>query len=576
MFKSFKNNKVLTIVSKQRANIFVLALSYFINSISVLLLPYLMSQMVSSIENFDESKIYMNAILMAISSIVILISAFFNQKISSTLSTKIVAELQKSIFTKANSLSFSEFSSIGTSSLLTRTTEDASLIREVAGEIVYVFIAVPTMFLGGVIMSFLSDWILALIVLAFCPLVLIATRLITKGIWKIWDEAEILTDEQNRIIRERLSGVRVVRAFNRDEHEHTRAEIATLKMNRHYFKGNTRGGLVTPIATLILNVATVLIVYISKLRVETASFEAENLIAIVQYIAFIVNAIIMLSWTMVFLPHVKVAMTRMNAVLDLPECNEGEDTGEMLSGDVELKNLSFVYEGASRNTLNKINLSAKAGQTVAIIGGTGCGKSAITKIMMAFYKPIEGDILIGGKSYFDLTTTTIRQNLSVALQTPTIFEGTIKENVLMGKPTANDEEVEKVCKIAQIHEFIMSHSEGYDYPLKHSGTNLSGGQKQRISIARTLLKDASVYIFDDSFSALDFLTEKKLRTELKNYLKGKTQIIITQRVSTAMKCDKIYCMDKGEIIGSGSHEDLLQTCQVYKEIADSQLGGVSV
>ncbi|MBO5772379.1 MAG: ABC transporter ATP-binding protein [Clostridia bacterium] len=577
--KLFKNNKVLSIVFSRKKLVFSLAISYLLSALATLTMPYLMSEMVEAIEFFPQTErhIYVLAVAMALSALLILGCAIFNQWAATKMATSVVADLQKEIFQKVNSLSFDEFSAIGTSSLLTRSTEDAGFIRESAAEIVYACIAVPTYFIGGVIMSFLTDWTLALIVLAFCPLVLLFTQLVTKNIWQVWETADVLTDEQNRIVRERLSGVRVVRAFNRDEHEHKRAENATLKMNWQYFKGNTRGGLVSPIATLLLNVAVVLIVYISKVRIDNGtSNHPESVIAVVQYIAYIVNAVIMLSWTMVMLPHVKVAIRRINTVLDLQGGLDGESSGKKLDGTVEMKDVCFRYDGAKKDTLNNVNFSVKSGKTAAIIGGTGCGKSAITKVLMAFYPVRSGSISLGGEDYSTLSNATVRDNVSVALQNAMIFEGTVKENIQMGNPNATEEQIVEVAKIAQIHDFIMTCPDQYNYQLKQAGTNLSGGQKQRLNIARTILKDASVYIFDDSFSALDFLTEKNLRTALNKYLKGKTQIIITQRASTAMKCDVIYVMDKGEIVGVGTHDSLVKDCKIYKEICQSQLSGGDV
>lgn len=556
--------------------VFALAVSYLVSALATLTMPYLMSEMVAAIELFPqtEQKIYTLAIAMGVSALLILGCAIFNQWAATKMATTVVADLQCKIFNKVNSLSFDEFSSIGTSSLLTRSTEDAGFIRETTAELVYACIAVPTYFIGGVIMSFLTDWTLALVVLAFCPLVLLFTRLVTKDIWKVWEIGDVLTDEQNRIVRERLSGVRVVRAFNRDEHEHKRAETATLKMNWQYFKGNTRGGLVTPIATLLLNVAIVLIVFLAKIRIDNGtSSHPESVIAVVQYIAYIINAVIMLSWTMVMVPHVGVAIKRINKVLNLEGGKDGVSSGEKLDGAVLLQDVCFRYEGAKCDTLQKVNFKVDSGKTAAIIGGTGCGKSAITKVLMAFYPIKSGSISLGGVSYENLSNATVRDNVSVALQNAMIFEGTVKENIQMGNQNATDEQIEKVAKIAQIHDFILTCPDQYDYQLKQSGTNISGGQKQRLNIARTILKDASVYIFDDSFSALDFLTEKNLRRELNKYLKGKTQIIITQRASTAMKCDVIYVMDKGQIVGVGNHEQLQKDCQIYKEICQSQLSG---
>ena len=405
---------------------------------------------------------------------------------------------------------------------------------------------------------------------------LLITSAICGTLEKHWQRGDEYTDVQNRVIRERLSGIRVVRAFDKEAHEHKRAVKATSEMCNSFVKANTVSGIVSPIASLFLNGATVAIIYVGAVRLQAVqTLKAGNILATIQYIALIANAVLMLSWTISFIPHIKVSLKRISAILDSPTCQESS-SGEELTGDVKFCNVDFAYSNASNNALSNISVDINNGDIVGIIGGTGSGKSTLVKLLLDFYSVSGGQRLLGGKDYADMSPATVRDNVAVALQKSMIFEGTVRENVKMGNRDATDEQVNQVLEIAQMTEFIQSREEGLDYKLTQAGNNISGGQKQRINIARTILKPASVYIFDDSFSALDYLTEANLRKKLNKYLQGKTQIIITQRAATAMRCDKVYVLDCGKVVGEGTHKELLLTCKTYKEIYDSQMGGDTV
>jgi ATP-binding cassette subfamily B protein len=293
----------------------------------------------------------------------------------------------------------------------------------------------------------------------------------------------------------------------------------------------------------------------------------------------------MLAWTMSFLPRVGVSIGRIDQILDMPIAEENDGSTRQLSGDIQFNNVSFSYPTnkdvsvgadalvAPQNALSDINIDIKEGEIVGIIGGTGSGKTTLMKLLLAFYSDTTGERHIGGVNYNDINSSAVRDNVSIALQKSMIFEGTIKENILMGNKDASEEELNAAVTISQLDGFVAEHEEGLDYALNQAGSNISGGQKQRINIARAILKDASVYIFDDSFSALDYLTERNLRQALNKKLDGKTQIIITQRAATAMRCDKVYVMHEGKIVGNGTHKQLLKSCNIYREIYDSQLGG---
>lgn len=555
--------------------IILLMILYAASTLCALFMPYVMSNIVEfGIKLNDLNYILKEGAIMIALAFAALTCALITNRVSSNFSSKIAVNMRKVVFNKVNTLTFEQFSEIGTGSLITRTTDDIGWMEETISQIPYVMITCPIMFIGGIALSFKGDWVLPLILLGVSVVVLVITTLITSSLEKHWQRGDEYTDVQNRMIRERLSGVRVVRAFDKDAYEHKRTAKATSEMCNSFVKANTISGLVSPIASLFLNIATVVVIYVGAIRVQSsATLKAGDILATIQYIALIANAVLVLSWTISFIPHVKVSMRRISAILNIDNQEEGASDGEVLDGNITFDDVSFAYPNAVGNTLSDISMDIKNGEIIGIIGGTGSGKSTIVKLLLDFYSTTDGKRLLGGKNYAELNAATVRDNISVALQKSMIFEGTVADNVRMGDKSATDEQVLEALKIAQMEDFVNSHDERLDYKLTQSGSNISGGQKQRINIARAIIKPASVYIFDDSFSALDYLTEANLRKELNRYLKDKTQIIITQRSATAMRCDKVYVLDSGKVVGTGTHKELLVTCPTYKEIYDSQMGG---
>ncbi len=568
---------LLKFIKPYTAEILLLMFLFAVRSLSTLFMPYVMSNIVEvGIRNGDMQYVVSQGIIILALAVGAFACALITNRVSSNFSSKIAVNMRKDVFNKVNELTFEQFAEIGTGSLLTRTTDDIGWMEETISQVPYVLISCPILFIGGIVMSFKGDWVLPLILLGVSVVVLLITSAICGTLEKHWQRGDDYTDVQNRVIRERLSGIRVVRAFDKEAHEHKRAVKATSEMCNSFVKANTVSGIVSPIASLFLNGATVAIIYVGAVRLQAVqTLKAGNILATIQYIALIANAVLMLSWTISFIPHIKVSLKRISAILDSPTCQESS-SGEELTGDVKFCNVDFAYSNASNNALSNISVDINNGDIVGIIGGTGSGKSTLVKLLLDFYSVSGGQRLLGGKDYADMSPATVRDNVAVALQKSMIFEGTVRENVKMGNRDATDEQVNQVLEIAQMTEFIQSREEGLDYKLTQAGNNISGGQKQRINIARTILKPASVYIFDDSFSALDYLTEANLRKKLNKYLQGKTQIIITQRAATAMRCDKVYVLDCGKVVGEGTHKELLLTCKTYKEIYDSQMGGDTV
>ncbi len=552
----------------------LLMLLYAAQTFCALFMPYVMSDIVESgIRRGDLDFIFREGAVMVALSAGALICALLTNAVNSKFSAKLAVDIRKQVFNKVNGLGFEQFSELGTGSLITRTTDDVGWIEDTVAQLPYVLVSAPVMFVGGVVLSFKGDWVLPLVLLGVALLVLAVSTLITCSLEKHWQRGEEFTDVQNRVVRERLTGIRVVRAFDREAYEHKRAATATSEMCNSYVRANTVSGLISPIASLFLNAATVAIIYVGALRLQKIDMlRAGDVLATIQYIALIANAVLILSWTISYIPHVKVSLRRIGEILDKASPDAESSRLVAPEGDVVFSDVSFAY-GNTQNALDNVSFCVHRGETVGIIGGTGSGKTTLVKLLMDFYSPQSGSRSFGGADYSELGATAVRDGVSVALQKSMIFEGTVAENVRMGNFEATDEQVREALSVAQMSDFIAAKTEGINYKLTKLGGNLSGGQKQRVSIARAILKPASVYIFDDSFSALDYLTEANLRKALNKYLCGKTQIIVTQRAATAMRCDRVYVLDNGKVAGVGTHKQLLESCAIYREIYQSQMGG---
>ena len=542
-----------------------------------LLMPFVMSEIVEKgISEQNIPFVWQYAVIMILLAIVSVVANIISAKLNTAISAGYSSDLCRITFEKINSLSYTNYTKIGPSGLLTRATDDIWNVEGTITSLPYTLFTVPVMFIGSAVLAFFADPVLSAVFMLSIPPILILVLILMRPLYDMWDKSDKYVDMQNKIVRERLSGLRVVRAFNNEKREHGRAKFATEEMAKYMIRANTRGGMVDPFAMLLLNLATVAVIYFGGIRAQAGSgISTGGIIAVLQYIGMITNAIISISWTLAWLPKVKVSVRRLNEIHSSPDeetISEG-DVKAPSGFDIEIRNLSFAYPDSTKNVLKNLSLSVKEGEHIALIGGTGSGKSTLIKLLAGLFEPSEGEIILGGASYKDMRKADVRSHFSVALQKAQIFEGTVRDNIKMGKPDATDEEIYKVLELSKMAEFVGSHEEGLDYILVGSGQNISGGQRQRLNMARTVIKKADVYIFDDSFSALDFLTESEIKENYATLLRGKSRIVATQRISTAMSADRIYVLDNGNIIGVGTHSELLSSCPIYREIADSQLGG---
>ena len=568
--------RILKYLKPYLGKLLLAALMISLSTFCDLMLPTLMSDILNNgIKNKDFTFIALCCAKMLAVAGISLGGILIGTKLSSNIVAAFCADLRADVFRKVNTLSFEEFGSLGTAALVTRATHDVETVSWIASMLAGTVATIPMLFFGGVVLSMRKDVVLSLILLAFIPIILLTVILIGKKVLPLWDRSDAYIDKQNGIMRERLRGIRVIRAFNSEAHEHERIADATHGMAEDIIKANVTMGIITPAAMLLLNISAVLIVYFGGLRMVSgaSSVSAGDVFAIIQYVTMVMNGVIMASFAIVMFPHVQVASKRLGQVFD------AEGTGDptvgktaALTGEIAFEHVSFSY-GGTENAVSDISLTIHKGQKISIIGGTGSGKSTLISLLLGFRMPTEGRVLFDGISTQELSKHTLRKAISSVLQGAAIYSGTIGENIRMGKPEATQAELEEAAQIAQLADFIATCEGGYDYEIKQAGKNLSGGQKQRLSIARAIVKDAPIYVFDDSFSALDFLTEKNLRTALNQKIVGKTQIVVTQRITSAMSADCIFVMDKGCLVDAGTHNELLARCKIYQEIFASQTGG---
>ena len=568
--------KIFAYLKPYRGGLLLGMLLMAISTVCELLLPDIMSDILNTgVYNADLSYIFRCCAKMLVVALVSLGSVLGGWYISSRVVAGFCADLRQGVFRKVNTMRFEDISRMGSSALLTRSTHDVGTLSWVASMLSGSVITIPVLFIGGVVLALGKDAVLSLVLLLFIPLVFAAVVRIGKKIEPLWETSDKYMDKQNDIVRERLHGIRVIRAFNSEPREHKRIEDATQVMAENIIRANVSMGVISPLSIALMNMAVVLIVYLGGFRMERglSSASGGDIFAVIQYITLIMNGVVMAAFSIVMYPHAKVAAKRIGEVLDVESPAEPEEEELHFSGDIRLENLSFGYEGAAENAVSEISLHIRPGQQVAVIGGTGSGKSTLVQLLMGFRRPSAGHIYFDGRDSTSISPKTIRENISCVLQKAAIYSGSIRKNIAMGRPGATDEELLAAAEIAQMGDYLASLPEGLNHELTQSGKNLSGGQKQRICIARAVVKNAPIYIFDDSFSALDFLTEARLRKALSERTAGKTRIVITQRVSSAMSCDCIFVMDKGCLVDAGSHQELLERCKIYQEIYVSQTGG---
>jgi ATP-binding cassette subfamily B protein len=482
--------------------------------------------------------------------------------------------LRSRLFSHVERFTLHEFDNIGTASLITRTTNDITQVQQVLFMMMRMFISAPMMCIGGIVMAISKDAALSLVLVAVIPVIAAAFFLIAgKGV-PLFKMLQKKLDHLNLVLRENLTGIRVIRAFNRTDHERERFHKANLDLTGTAVKVTQTMSAMMPVMMLVMNVSMIAIMWFGGIRIDQGHIQVGDLMAFIQYGMQIMFSMMMLSMMLMMLPRASVSAERINAVLETePEIEDRADAkrADTQRGFVEFRHVTFSYPGAEQPAVRDISFSAGPGEITAIIGGTGSGKSTLASLLLRFYEPESGSILVDGVDIREMSQESLRGKIGFVPQKAVLFSGTVADNIRFGKETATDEEVKRAADIAQATEFITGLQNGFDSVITQGGTNLSGGQKQRLCIARALVRRPEIYVFDDSFSALDFKTDARLRAALKTETADATVLIVAQRVSTIMDADRIIVLDEGKMVGMGDHRQLMQTCKVYREIVASQL-----
>ena len=514
--------------------------------------------------------VYMLLITLAGSIFAILVSL-----IASKVAAGVAKDLRRDLFQKVESFSNREFDSFSTASLITRTTNDITQIQMFVVMAIRLICFAPIMGIGGMIMALQQGVSLSWIILLAIVLLIIVMVVICIVALPKFKSIQKMVDKLNLVTRESLTGMMVIRAFGTQKNEEERFDKANKDLTSVNLFVNRVMVILMPIITLIMNGVTLLIVWVGAHQIEAAQIQIGDMMAFMQYGMIIIMAFLMISMMFIMIPRASVSASRIAEVLEselsIKDSKNPKSLGENSKGEISFNNVSFKYGNAEDNVIENISFTAKPGQTTAFIGSTGSGKSTLVNLIPRFYDVTAGSITFDGIDIRDITQHELRSKIGFVPQKGVLFSGDIASNLRYGKRDASDSEIAEAAKVAQAEDFINSKLEKYESPIAQGGTNVSGGQKQRLCIARALAKKAPVYIFDDSFSALDFKTDAALRKALKKYTGDSTVLIVAQRISTIMDAEQIIVLDEGKMVGKGTHKELMQSCPTYREIASSQL-----
>lgn len=500
--------------------------------------------------------------------------------VSSRVSQSFGADLREDLYIKIQKFSFDNIDKFQDASLIIRLTNDVNQIQNFSHGLMRIFVKAPVLGIGAVVMAFLLNKRLALILLGIIPIIAFIIFLNLKYSYPIFTNIQKALDKVNGVMREYLAGIRVVKAFNRFTYESIRFGDVNNDLKAITLKGMRIVAVFNPIVTLVVNIGIVLVLWFGGLRVDIGDMEVGQIIAFVNYMTQTLFSLMMMTRILNIFIRAKASAERIGEVFDEGNTileNDNPSRFDHLKGKIEFDHVYFKYHEKSNYVLEDINFTVNPGETVAIIGSTGAGKSTLINLIPRFYDCINGSIKIDGIDIKDLKLDSLRENIAIVPQKTLLFTGSIKENIKWGKKDATDYEVFEVSKIAQAHDFITTFNDGYDTYLGQGGVNLSGGQKQRISIARALIKKPKILILDDSTSAVDLITERRIKEGLKDYLIETTTFLIAQRITSVMDADIILVMDRGKIVDMGSHEKLMTESETYQDIYESQIGkGVGI
>jgi ATP-binding cassette subfamily B protein len=591
----------------------------FLQSLAQLYLPSLMADIVDhGIARKNEDYILHTGEFMLLITLGGMICSIAAAYLSSRIAAGFGRDVRAKLFSRVETFSLHEFDQFGTATLITRTTNDVTQVQMVTLVILRMMISAPIMAIGGIIMAFRQDRPLTLVLAVAIPVLVTAIVLIARASIPLFRAMQTKLDRLNLVMREGLTGIRVIRAFNRVEYQTGRFDAANADLTDNAIRANRIVAFLMPILMLVMNLTSLAILWFGAVRINSGEMQVGSLIAFMQYAMQIMFSFLMVSMLFVMIPRAAAAADRINAVLDtVPDITDPStpigviavgaapvadaSVGAVPSGGlrippagpvspdgrapgasptapytVEFRDVTFSYPGAEQPALSHISFHAGLGEVTAIIGGTGSGKSTLVKLIPRFYDVDSGSVLVDGVDVRAMSQQALRAKIGLVPQQTVLFSGTVADNIRYGDQNASNEELMDAAKIAQAAEFITGLSDGLGAVVAQGGSNFSGGQKQRLSIARAVARRPEIYIFDDSFSALDFKTDARVRAALRRETASSTVVMVAQRVATVMDADRIIVLDEGHIAGIGTHPELMRDCEVYREIVASQLSAEEV
>ncbi|MDO8686439.1 MAG: ABC transporter ATP-binding protein [Clostridiales bacterium] len=569
MLKLFKFLKPFT------AMVISVLVLVFLQTMGDLYLPTLMSDIINKgVMQGDTDFIWKTGGIMLLIAGGGAICAIIASLLSSKTAMGFGKNLRSKVFERVESYSLHEFDKIGTATLITRTTNDITQVQMVWIMIFRMMVAAPMMAIGGIIMTLSKDKPLTSVLVIAIPVLAVIIALIARKMIPLFRSAQTKVDKINLILREKLTGIRVIRAFDTVLKEEARFEEANVDLTNNYIKVNRIMAFMMPSIMFVMNITSLAILWFGIIRINNDAMDIGSLVAFTQYAMQIMFSMLMLALMFIMIPRAQVSAGRINEILDIkPGIVDSGNAVDCSTkkGFVEFKDVTFNYHGAEEPAIRNISFLASPGEVTAIIGSTGSGKSTLVNLIPRFYDVDSGSVLVDGKDVREMSQECLRAKIGFVPQKAILFSGSITDNIKFGKMDADEEEVIHAAEVAQAMEFINEMDGGFLHEIAQGGTNVSGGQKQRLSIARALVRKPEIYIFDDSFSSLDFKTDARLLAALKKEIKESTVIIVAQRVGTVMDADRIIVLDEGRIAGIGKHKELYETCKVYCEIVSSQL-----
>ena len=572
--------KLLPYLKNYKKEVIIGPIFKLLEAIFELMVPLVMAKIIDiGVKNGDYGYVVKSGFTLLVLGFLGLFCALVCQYSAAKASQGFGTDLRNDLFSHINSLSHSEIDMVGTSSLITRLTNDVNQLQLAVAMFIRLAFRAPFIIIGSAVMAMTLDLKLSIVFLFAIPLISLTLFWVMSKSIPFYSNIQKKLDKISLITEENLEGARVIRAFSKEENEKKRFYNASDDFTVASINVSKISALLNPLTSIIMNFAIVAILWYGGYRVNIGALTQGQIIAFVNYMTQISLTLVVFANLVVIFTKAFASGERVQEILEIHSSitDENAKTSPFSNAPkVEFKNVSFSYKGSNKNSLSNANIKVNTGETIGIIGGTGSGKSTLINLIPRFYDVTEGEVLVDGVNVKDYNLNSLRDKIGIVPQKAALFSGSLRENMTLGNKNASDEEIKKAFDIAQASEFVSSLSEGLDTAILQGGKNLSGGQKQRLTIARALVKNPEILILDDSASALDFATDAKLRKAIKEETKNMTVFIISQRATSIKNADKIIVLDNGNIVGIGSHNELLKNCKVYKEICLSQLSSEEV